>query len=180
MKTSVNRQTVDLSGYPDLVVIYLGMPVRTWAGVKTLIGLGPQIDQAGHRRPEGLLHFENGIIFSLRPLHVGMRWYWQDFGSMERWARSEPHRQWWQNFLGNSGGTGFWHETYLMRGGMEAVYDDVARPVGLLAFAPGIPARGPMFSSRGRAQQGGEVPAPPTGKTEGELYAELNTGEPGV
>lgn len=25
----VNRQTVDLSGYPDLVVIYLGMRVNT-------------------------------------------------------------------------------------------------------------------------------------------------------
>jgi hypothetical protein len=44
---------------------------------------------------------------------------------MERWARSEPHRIWWQNFLRDSGGTGFWHETYFMRGGIEAIYDDV-------------------------------------------------------
>jgi Domain of unknown function (DUF4188) len=72
--------------------------------------------------PDGLLHYENNIIFRLYPLHLGMRWYWRDFGSMERWTRSEPHRQWWQRFMRDSGGTGFWHEVYLMRGGMEGVY----------------------------------------------------------
>ena len=38
---SVERRTVDLSGYPDLVVIYLGMRVNTWKGLRTLLGLGP-------------------------------------------------------------------------------------------------------------------------------------------
>ena len=37
--------------------------------------------KAGSARPEGLLHFENNIIFSFFPLHVGMRWYWKDFDS---------------------------------------------------------------------------------------------------
>jgi hypothetical protein len=32
--------------------------------------------------------------------------------------------------------TGFWHETHFMRGGIEAVYDDVAKPIGMMAFAP--------------------------------------------
>jgi len=32
-KSNVNRQTVDLSGYPDLVVIYLGMKVRKPGGL---------------------------------------------------------------------------------------------------------------------------------------------------
>lgn len=178
MKTPVNRQTVDLSTYPDLVVIYLGMPVRAWGGIKTLLGIGPKIEQAGAARPEGLLHFENGIIFSLRPLHVGMRWYWRDFESMERWARSEPHRAWWKAFLKDSGGTGFWHETYLMRGGMEAVYDDVTRPVGFGAFAPLGAARGTQFSARGRAQGAGEVPAQPEGASEGELYPQAVESAP--
>ena len=31
MKSAVNRQTVDLSGYPDLVVIYLGMRATVMA-----------------------------------------------------------------------------------------------------------------------------------------------------
>src|SRR5215207_9904221 len=112
----VDRQAVDLSAYPDLVVIYLGMRVRALPGVKTLLGFGPQIDRAGASRPEGLLHYEDNIIFSFFPLHVGMRWYWRDLAAMEQWARSEPHRVWWQQFLSDSGSTGFWHETYFMRG----------------------------------------------------------------
>lgn len=39
----VSKQTVDLSQYPDLVVIYLGMRVNVWYGLKRLVGLGPQI-----------------------------------------------------------------------------------------------------------------------------------------
>src|SRR5919206_4745709 len=151
MPARVDRRTVDLSAYPDLVVIYLGMRVRTLAGIKTLLGLGPQIDKAGAGRPEGLLHYENNIIFQLFPLHLGMRWYWKDFESMERWARSEPHRVWWQNFLRDSGGTGFWHEAYFMRGGMEAIYDDTKLPaLGFETFAPTTTAHGPMFSARKR------------------------------
>ena len=38
-----------------------------------------------------------------------------------------------------------------MRGGMEAIYDDMPKPVGMMAFAPVKPARGPMFSASGRA-----------------------------
>ena len=37
------RTTVDLTGYPDLVVIYLGMKVRSPRGVFTLLSLGPNI-----------------------------------------------------------------------------------------------------------------------------------------
>lgn len=170
MTQRVDRRTVDLSAFPDLVVIYLGMRLRTWEGIKTLMGLGPQIMKAGAARPEGLLHFENNIIFSLFPLHVGMRWYWKDFDSMERWARSEPHRRWWQDFLRNSGGTGFWHETYFMRGGMEAVYDDVNLPlIGFQAFAPNVPAHGAMFSARKRLHMPGETPPQPQGAAESDL-----------
>ena len=53
--------------------------VRTFPGIKTLLGLGPQIGNAGAGRPDGLLHYENNIIFRLYPLHLGMRWYWRDF-----------------------------------------------------------------------------------------------------
>jgi len=169
MASHVDRRTVDLTAYPDLVVIYLGMQVRTLAGIKTLAGFGPKIEQAGGARPEGLLHYENNIIFSLFPLHVGMRWYWRDFESMERWARSEPHRSWWKQFVRDSGGTGFWHETYFMRGGMEAVYDDVEKPVGLLHFAPSQAARGGMFSARERAKLVGDAAASPV-LTEEEMY----------
>ena len=63
---------------------------------------------------------------------------------------------WWKEFLRDSGGTGFWHETYFMRGGMEAIYDDIPKRIGLGAFAPLQVARGSMFSARTRLKaQGG-------------------------
>ena len=159
MPPRVDRRTVDLSAYPDLVVIYLGMRVNRLTGLKTLFGFGPKIAQSVEAQPDGLLLHEN-LLWSLLPPHVGMRQYWRDFTSLERWARSDPHREWWQRFLKDSGGTGFWHETYFMRGGMEAVYDDMANDLGFLRFAPQQPARGPMYSSRNRAQQTGEPTAP--------------------
>jgi len=171
MKQSVHRETVDLSEYPDLVVIYLGMRVSAFRGIKTLLGLGPQIDKEGAKKPEGLLHYENNIIFSLFPLHIGMRWYWKDFESMEQWSRSGTHRQWWIDFLKDSGGTGFWHETYFMKGGIEAIYDDVTKkPLGMQAFAPVVEAKGSMFSARSRSSLGGDTPEQPEGCAEKELY----------
>ncbi|GGA69029.1 hypothetical protein GCM10011507_20620 [Edaphobacter acidisoli] len=152
MPAKVNRQTVDLSAYPDLVVIYLGMRVKRLTGLKTLIGQGPEIAKSVEARPDGLLLHEN-FLFSLFPTHAGMRQYWRDLDSLLRWTRSEPHRIWWTNFLKDSGGTGFWHETYLRKGGMEGVYVDVPVKIGFMHFAPIVPARGPMFSAAHRASQ---------------------------
>ncbi|HVL70163.1 MAG TPA: DUF4188 domain-containing protein [Vicinamibacterales bacterium] len=167
---AVERMTVDLTPYPDLVVIYLGMRVNRWTGLKTLFGFGPKIAGAVNQQPDGLLLHEN-LMFSLVPPHFGMRQYWRDFDALERWARSEPHRQWWQQFLRDSGGTGFWHETYMRRGGMEAIYDDMTAKVGFLRFAEVKPARGPMFGARDRAGRAGGPPAPPV-IAEGELYSD--------
>ena len=100
----VERRTVDLSAYPDLVVIYLGMRVNAFAGLKVLMGLGPQIADSVKATPDGLLLHED-FIFSLFPVHAGMRQYWRDFESLERWTRSEPHRAWctlWLNLRGPS------------------------------------------------------------------------------
>lgn len=145
----VERQTVDLSAYPDLVVIYLGMRVNSLRGVKTVLSFGPKIAAAVEAKPEGLLFHEN-FLLSLLPLHVGMRQYWRNFDLLEGWARSLPHQGWWQKFLRDSGGAGFWHETYFMRGGMEAVYDDLKSLPGFGRFAPARLAEGPMFSARSR------------------------------
>jgi hypothetical protein len=157
MKTS--RQTVDLSGYPDLVVIYLGMRVNTPRGVATLIRFGSKITASVEARPNGLLAHEP-IIYSLFPPHIGMRQYWRDFESLERWTRQDPHRDWWQSFLQEPKGTSFWHETYLRRGAVEAVYINQRGDFGLGSFAPKCEARGSMFSSRKRAGLKGEPPVP--------------------
>jgi hypothetical protein len=154
-----------LSAYPDLVVIYLGMRVNTWTGIKTVLGMGPKISKAVAQKPDGLLAHEQ-LFYSLR--HVGMRQYWRDLESLEAWSRSDPHRIWWRDFLRDSGGTGFWHETYLRRGGVEAVYVDVPERIGLAAFAPVQPARGAMFSARTRAGVAGAAPPPAVG--EEDLY----------
>jgi hypothetical protein len=135
MSTKVERRTVDLAAYPDLVVIYLGMRVNAFAGLKTLFGFGPKIANAVRAAPDGLLLHEN-IVFSLFPPHVGMRQY-----------------AWWKQFVQDSGGTGFWHESYFMRGGMEAVYDGMVKDTGFLRFAPIVEAKGSMFSARGRARR---------------------------
>lgn len=166
MGSPVERRTVDLSAYPDLVVIYLGMRVNRLSGLKTLFGFGPEIESSVKAKPDGLLLHEN-FLFSLFPMHAGMRQYWRDMPSLLAWTRSDPHRAWWKNFLRDSGGTGFWHETYLIRGGMEAIYDDVAKPIGFLRFAPVVPARGPMFGAAHRtARDFNREPVVP----ESELY----------
>jgi hypothetical protein len=152
MPTKVNRRTVDLSQYPNLVVVYLGMRVNRLAGLKTLFGFGPKIAASVDAQPDGLLLHEN-FLFSLFPPHAGMRQYWRDMESLLAWTRSEPHRHWWKAFLRDSGGTGFWHETYLLTGGMEAIYDDVAEPIGFMKFAPVVTARGPMFGAAARSHQ---------------------------
>ena len=121
------------------------MRVNAFASIKTLVGFGPKISSSVEAKPDGLLLHEN-LLYSLR--HFGMRQYWRDFESLEKWSRSEPHRQWWQEFLRDNGGTGFWHETYLRRWGIEAVYVDMEAPVGLMKFAPVELARGPMFYTR--------------------------------
>lgn len=146
---TADRQTVDLSAYPDLVVIYLGMRVRRPRGMLRLLGLGPQIQKSWKAQPDGLLLHEN-VIWSLIPPHFGMRQYWRDLDSLERWTRSEPHKLWWQQYFKDVGGTGLWHETYFIGGGMEAIYSDIEPPIGFARFAPTRAARGAMFSARWR------------------------------
>jgi hypothetical protein len=159
----VERQTVDLSKYPDLVVIYLGMRVNRLKGFRRLIGLGSEISKAVADEPDGLLLHET-FRFSRR--HGGMRQYWRDYESLEAWTRSEPHRRWWKDFLRDSGGTAFWHEAYSARGGIEAVYDDVEEPVGMMRFAPLKPARGPLFGARARLRREGNGPEPVVSESE--------------
>ena len=46
MTRAPNRTTADLSSYPDLVVIYLGMRVNAPSGLRTLI-VRPEDPQVG-------------------------------------------------------------------------------------------------------------------------------------
>ena len=83
-----------------------------------------------------ILACHENLIFSMIPVHAGMRQYWRNFDALERRARSEPHRAWWKQFIRDSGGTGFWHETYFMRGGMFSARDRARRQGDPAAPAP--------------------------------------------
>jgi Domain of unknown function (DUF4188) len=48
------------------------------------------VDLSGY--PSWLLRHET-IVYSLFPMHVGMRQYWRDVDSLLQWTRSEPHRK---------------------------------------------------------------------------------------
>lgn len=58
MAHPIDRRTADLSAYPDLVVIYLGMRANRLAGIRTLLGFGPKIGRAAAAMPDGLLRHE--------------------------------------------------------------------------------------------------------------------------
>ena len=158
-RLKVSRQSVDLSGYPDLVVIYLGMRANSLRGLKTLFGLGPQIKKSVAAGPDGLLLHEN-IFFSFFPPHFGMRQYWRDFESLERWTRELPHQAWWRDFHRDPGGTSFWHETYAIGGGFEALYGNMKTNVGMMKFAPRLQPHGSLFTARRRLGKAGEPGVP--------------------
>ena len=164
-KTPVTRATVDLSAWPELVVIYLGMKAKSLRGLASLARLGPQIRASVAASPDGLLLHET-FLMSLAPVHLGMRQYWRDLDSLERWTREGMHRGWWTDFLEDPGGTAFWHETYRRTGGIEAIYDAMDTPVGLLRFAPAVPAKGPMLSARARLDPGQSAPPAPVAEHE--------------
>ena len=159
MTAKPTRVTADLSQYPDLVVFYLGMRVKRVGGMKVLLSFAPKIQASVKARPDGLLSHEY-LLFSLVPPHPGLRQYWRDFDSLERWARTLPHKDWWQSYLHDTGGTGLWHEAYLRTGNMESVFIDMP-PYGFAKFARVEQARGTMFSARRRLGQAEESKLPP-------------------
>lgn len=151
MQAPINRQSVDLSAYPDLVMIMLGFRVKGWRGLLAMRRIGPGLNEIARNPPEGLLAHE-GMMFSLT--HFGFRQYWRDMAALEHFTRSEPHADWWRRIRALSAGAGFWHESYHARGGVEALYVAMPEPVGLQHFAPERRPVGPFMSARSRVQGG--------------------------
>jgi hypothetical protein len=140
------RRSVDLSAYPDLVVVYLGYRAGSLRGLRSLLRIGRGLREVKRRPPDGLLAHED-LWFGL--LHPGFRQYWRDLESLEAFTRAPQHAAWWGDFGRDPGGGGVWHETYRLRGGMEAIYLGVPR-IGLSAFAPERAPVGPFLSARQR------------------------------
>jgi len=147
MQTAVSRATVDLSGFPDLVMVLLGFRVGSIRGLPALMRLGRGLSTIARDPPDGLLHHDQ-MLFGWN--HVGLKHYWRDLDSLHRFTRSAPHDGWWRDFLSDRHGCGFWHEAYSARGGVEAIYVGIETPVGLGSFAPARRPEGPFLSSRDR------------------------------
>jgi hypothetical protein len=142
------RQSVDLSAYPDMIVIYLGFRITSLRGLPGLLRIGRGLRQLQMNPPEGQLAADT---FMFGPLHVGLRQYWRDIDSLEAFTRSDPHAAWWRDFGKQSPGAGFWHETYRASGGFEAIYLDMP-PTGFGRFAPPKSPLGPFMTARQRLQ----------------------------
>ena len=82
-------------------MFYLGIRVRRPRGMLRLFRLGPEIQKSWKEQPDGLLLHED-FIWQLIPPHAGMRQYWRNLDSLERWSHSEPHKLWWQQYLRDS------------------------------------------------------------------------------
>lgn len=141
------RFTVNLQDYPDLVMIVLGLEIRNPCALLSMPLIGRGLSQIAASAPDGLLHHQTQR-YGWR--HLGFRQYWRDFDSLERFTRSAPHAEWWRHFMTRYRGCGFWHETYRMCGGIEAIYADMGKATGLASFAPRCEAIGPLKTSRMR------------------------------
>ena len=143
---SYPRRSVDLSGYPDLVVVYLGYRAKGPKALRALLRIGRGLEEIRRNPPDGLLAHE-GMWFGF--MHPGFRQYWRDIDSLEAFTRAPQHKAWWGDFARDPASGGIWHETYRLRGGMEAIYSGMP-PLGLASFAPDRAPVGAFASARQR------------------------------
>ncbi|MFD1332355.1 monooxygenase family protein [Methylopila musalis] len=155
MQRSPSREAPDLSAFPDLVVVLLGFRLRGLRGVPAVWSIGRGLRAIERDPPDGLLA-SGMFLFGWN--HIGIRHYWRDLDSLERFTRASPHDGWWRDFLRDRRGCGFWHEAYRARGGMEGVYIDMPERSGFAAFAPLRPAEGPFMTTRQRLAAPGAGP----------------------
>lgn len=147
MQSAPLRETVDLSVYPDLVVMLLGLRAGSLRSLPVMVSVGRGLAAIQRDKPDGLLSHQS-LLYGWN--HLGFRQYWRDMHSLERFTRAMPHAGWWKTFLKNPQGCGFWHEMYNATGGMEAVYVNMPARTGFAAFAPMRAPVGPFMTSSGR------------------------------
>ena len=136
----------------DFVVFLIGgrpsllRPLRTMRDFGGRRGMKHMLDYLVARPEKGLLGYQMGL-----PVIVQ---YWRSFGHLEAFAADadDPHLAAWRNYwrrVGNSGRTGIWHETYLVRAGeYEAIYANMP-PFGLGKAARLVPLN-ESSTARGR------------------------------
>jgi hypothetical protein len=127
------RWTAEIEG--DFVVFLIGARVNSWRRPwQSLQDLG------GRRGMQHMLkylveHPEKGLL-GYQTAGSTIVQYWRSFKHLEAFAkdRDDPHLEAWRQFwkrVGDSGRTGIWHETFLVRDGeYEAIYGNMP-PRGL-------------------------------------------------
>ena len=131
-QTAGRRMMAEIDG--DFVVFLIGASPSKLHLVRSLIDLGGRrgmrhmLDYLVAHPEKGLLGYQLGLPAIVQ--------YWRSFEHLEAFARdaADPHLAVWRNYwrrVGNSGRTGIWHETYLVRAGeYEAIYGNMP-PFGL-------------------------------------------------
>ena len=156
MQAATLRETVDLSAYPELVVVILGFKLRRLRAVPAMLRIRRGLAAIRQDPPEGLLAGDQ-MLFGWN--HAGFRQYWRDLPSLEAFTRSMPHSGWWRDFTMDPQGAGFWHEAYSARG-IEAIYANLpGQRIGLAQFAPAAAPVGPMQFTRQRLKAHAEAGA---------------------
>jgi len=114
----------------DFVVFLIGMRINKWWKVHKWLPLAkamPKMIQELEDNPElGLLHHEQW--FGRTTIMVQ---YWKSFEHLEQYAKSatNAHLPAWKAFnqyIGENGDIGIWHETYLVsKGQHESIYNNM-------------------------------------------------------
>ena len=131
-KANQGRWTAEIDG--GFVVFLIGAspnllhPIRSIRDLGGRRGMKHMLDYLVEHPDKGLLGYQMGLPTIVQ--------YWRSFEHLEAFARDkdDPHLAAWRNYtrrVGARGGTGVWHETYLVRAGeYETLYANM-RPFGL-------------------------------------------------
>jgi hypothetical protein len=126
---TVARTTVDRDAYLDLVIVYLGMRVRATRGLRTVLGVRPQIGRSWREEPDGCCCTKTSCGGSFRHMpacdSTGVISTASNAGRAQSPTGAGGRRS------GNTAGTGSWHEAYFARSGIDAMYVDMTPATGL-------------------------------------------------
>jgi Domain of unknown function (DUF4188) len=141
MEINRGRVTAEIEG--DFVVFLIGARPNPLRMIRSLRDLGGKrgmkymLDYLSKQPEIGLLGYQQfGIGTWVQ--------YWRSFDHLEAFAKNQddPHLTAWRNYfkrVGNSGRTGIWHETFLVRAGeFEAIYTNMPT-VGLAKASKVVP-----------------------------------------
>ena len=128
------RMRAEIDG--DFVVFLIGARFNSKLHLyRTFLDLGGRRGMV-HMLQYLMAHPEKGLLGFQQLGLVTIAQYWRSFDHLEAFARDQddPHLAAWRTYwkrVGQSGRSGIWHETYLVRAGeYEAVYGNMP-PFGL-------------------------------------------------